>query len=660
MEKLVSDNIDVKNVKNEFEPLQITGRGIVCGYLQLEPESVAKYLQIQEALKTFENWSESSRINFLEQFVDMYDILDGRFHDLVQQFCKIHWYDVPLCIRNRFVEFLTTLGIFQINHIEDVFTSFVTHLLPISRKESCIDPQEQQILYNMAHDSIKRVISCNKLSNRILVKYCTRLFPHVRQPADKMLAFVCNLIKLAEETDDEDTKIEIWSLLVDRLLQLDAATTDSYDEESRLSFCNNSNELYSPNVCLNCLSSDSEAIIDPISEEKLENPMETKLDQFVALILLFIGTRSGKSTEEMLKQIISKESGIYKNFEMLSLFLVKNNEEIMINKENNLKRGKTANNNISPIFQLFLEGFDEHVLTATGVHSTPFVWFYLCSLSKKNCQKMLEFLWEIILLPPNLRGDRRKSQNAATFLCGFLARANYIDFEFACSWLKNLSTWCLDYITKNSKNEVVKRNISPNIKITQHGIFFSIVQALLFVFCYRHEELNKKENALKEVYSWNLDKIVFNSLNPLQHISKGVTLCFLNLARRFNLFEKSTDNLPLLSNKTSLTNDLLLKHRKAVIDLFFPFSFCSLKICSPLLLPLMRRFSSLEKHYRNVVIDEDIEEEEEDNKRENNNNILQIDEGYEEELMCLKSVNEFNNYNIMYEGNNEEQQQMEI
>jgi hypothetical protein len=57
-------------------------------------------LELQEALKTFEKWPEASRINFLEQvtyyfgmlkllfkFVDMYDLFDERFHELVQQFC---------------------------------------------------------------------------------------------------------------------------------------------------------------------------------------------------------------------------------------------------------------------------------------------------------------------------------------------------------------------------------------------------------------------------------------------------------------------------------------------------------------------------------------------------------------------------------------------
>jgi len=67
-----------------------------------------------------------------------------------------------------------------------------------------------------------------------------------------------------------------------------------------------------------------------------------------------------------------------KNFEGLLRFLISKNEEEEINNQDNNKRKKKP---FCTIFQLFLEGFDEHVLTATGVHSAPFIWFYLCSLS---------------------------------------------------------------------------------------------------------------------------------------------------------------------------------------------------------------------------------------------------------------------------------------
>jgi len=37
--------------------------------------------------------------------------------------------------------------------------------------------------------------------------------------------------------------------------------------------------------------------------------MEAKLDQFVAIILLFVGTKGGKLAEEVIQQIINKETG---------------------------------------------------------------------------------------------------------------------------------------------------------------------------------------------------------------------------------------------------------------------------------------------------------------------------------------------------------------
>ena len=74
----------------------------------------------------------------------------------------------------------------------------------------------------------------------------------------------------------------------------------------------------------------------------------------------------------------------------------------------------------------------------------------------------------------------------------------------------------------------------------------------------------------------------------------------------------------------------------------------------------MRRFTPLEKLCKNVIIDEEIDEQQQSiaDEDERENDVLPVDEGYEEELICLQSVNEFNNC-IMFESSAEEQQEME-
>jgi hypothetical protein len=48
---------------------------------------------------------------------------------------------------------------------------------------------------------------------------------------------------------------------------------------------------------------------------------------------------------------------------------------------------------------------------------------------KNNCSSMLEFLWEVLRSPVDSPNEWKKVHNAAAFLCGFLARAIYVDFE---------------------------------------------------------------------------------------------------------------------------------------------------------------------------------------------------------------------------------------
>ena len=133
-----------------------------------------------------------------------------------------------------------------------------------------------------------------------MLKCCIKQFPQILQPTPKLIDFTRNLIILAENAKDEEVSMEIWSLIIDRLLQIDvinlnnldnfptfqASAADLQDEECRLSFCDatGSSSMY--------LQDPDENINEPENEKK-ENPMESKLDQLITLILVYIRQRSG-------------------------------------------------------------------------------------------------------------------------------------------------------------------------------------------------------------------------------------------------------------------------------------------------------------------------------------------------------------------------------
>jgi hypothetical protein len=116
--------------------------------------------------------------------------------------------------------------------------------------------------------------------------------------------------------------------------------------------------------------------------------------------------------------------------------------------------------------------------------------------------------------------------------------------------MKKISEWCLEYLDQHSAALAKRGGKNGPIAgaVFQHGTYYAAIQALLFVFCYRHDELlpimdgiifitNLSNYAIiiGEVKSWKLDQLLYNPLDPLHHISQGVALSFLNLNRFFHL-----------------------------------------------------------------------------------------------------------------------------
>jgi hypothetical protein len=99
--------------------------------------------------------------------------------------------------------------------------------------------------------------------------------------------------------------------------------------------------------------------------------------------------------------------------------------------------------------------------------------------------------------------------------------------------MKKISDWCLEYLDQHSAALAKRGGKNGPIAgaVFQHGTYYAAIQALLFVFCYRHDELLPIMDG--EVKSWKLDQLLYNPLDPLHHISQGVALSFLNLNRFF-------------------------------------------------------------------------------------------------------------------------------
>uniref|UniRef100_A0A183BVU3 Fanconi anemia group D2 protein n=1 Tax=Globodera pallida TaxID=36090 RepID=A0A183BVU3_GLOPA len=263
----------------------LSGREIIEDFVLLRPGSMDKYQQLCSALNTYELWSEESRTSFLSQFMDSFDILDVNCSELVHKLCKIRWHTVPSKMLPDFVNLLSALAITHVHHISLVFTAFVDHFSPVvdsnghtnsdASQSTAVGEQFQESLYALAHHSIRNVVSCNPLSNRVLLKCFVKRFPHIKQPTPKLLAFIRNLLHFADWIDDEEIASEIWSLIVEKLLQIEALSSEFQDEQ-RLSFSSH-------------LADHSKPKFGKKTTDTEGDSMGEKLDALVALVLTFLG-----------------------------------------------------------------------------------------------------------------------------------------------------------------------------------------------------------------------------------------------------------------------------------------------------------------------------------------------------------------------------------
>lgn len=137
---------------------------------------------------------------------------------------------------------------------------------------------------------------------------------------------------------------------------------------------------------------------------------------------------------------------------------------------------------------------------------------------------MFQALWRIIITPANSPNEWKKSHNAASFLSGLLGRGKFASLNIAMGWMKRMAAWANQYVD----NAEIRNTAKPGG--IQHGTFYAVVQALLFVFCFRYREI-VETNQINELQSWGIGKILHSHFEPLKYISSVIAECFAAISR---------------------------------------------------------------------------------------------------------------------------------
>ncbi|VDO22883.1 unnamed protein product [Heligmosomoides polygyrus] len=128
----------------------ITGREILTQYFKGDAVALITYRKICNALEILPKWEAPAKIQFLEQFLNISDMLDNRCTQLVINLSRLNWQVIPEQIMERYLSMLCDVAIRQVARSLEEGGDTVLALTA----------EEQDKFYGMAHRTIAHILQC--------------------------------------------------------------------------------------------------------------------------------------------------------------------------------------------------------------------------------------------------------------------------------------------------------------------------------------------------------------------------------------------------------------------------------------------------------------------------------------------------------------------
>ncbi|KAJ1354673.1 hypothetical protein KIN20_011670 [Parelaphostrongylus tenuis] len=511
----------------------ITGREILMQYLKGDTVALMTYRKICNALEILPTWEKAAKIQFLEQFLNISNILNERCADLVAGLARLNWQVIPEEIVERYLNMLCDVAIRHVCHVETVYGAAVNNFIPVVKEDKdegtvlAISVEEQDKFYGMAHRIIAHVLKCFPMSSKALLRTLKNGVPHLSHSYHSVTGYIRNLLQCLEYI--KELRADIWELIIDQMVLCDNMLTKV--------------------SCKDDIKSETDAVIFHMDED-LEKQ---------------------SAAEE--SELMSKLDGVMQD--VLCYISLKHHVQIDIIDSSWLRIG--SDSNAEEIFSILLSLLESRMLLSVHVRYTSFIWIYLCGLYENYATRMLELLWSVVIRPQVAQADVAKAHGAAAYLAGLLARAKYFDVRVASSWMHRIVKWCIKYVENCA---MASSKITAGV--LRHGTFYALCQALFIIFSFRYKELVQTED-INRIRRWGLGRIVHSPLDPLKYVSRPVGQCFAAIGRSLQLVY-CTHVLPFDAGEN------------LPFEPMFPFDSYKLKSSAALICPLLRRFSPMAEH----------------------------------------------------------------
>ncbi|KAJ1649560.1 DNA independent RNA polymerase I transcription factor [Dispira simplex] len=456
----------------------------------------------------------------------------------------------------------------------------------------------QAEVYNRAHIALQRILSLVPTAHSVLYPALAARFPHKTRSLTHHQQFVNNLLRILDYVPS--LRSQLIRLLVDRMIQIDVeiqVEIEELDDES-----DDEDDDDGLGESANQKSADDDN--DAKNTFTMESDEEGDIDEADG------GEVSGMNIRDM----VSKLDCMFEQlFAYLSQFQ-SDKDPVTINTEE-AQQSLIRNRHLrQEYFYILLDVFDRVILTTFKSRYTQFAMFYLCSLETTFpdiflgtlVAKLCESPTSQTNSPPRNGAPEKKTTPGSTvmrvavasYTSSFIARARYVSptlirttvgllVQWAAAYLdqyEQLNQWRLSQlhprasailhstdqqlrrthsapqtpaVSRSSSSKSLSATVVPSAASIadpeRHAVFYAVVQALMYIFCFRWRELLESEDgddpneSQAEGLAMNsssggsqrwcpelkqLQRIVLSSLNPLKVCSSAVVQQFARISHQ--------------------------------------------------------------------------------------------------------------------------------
>ncbi|KAI5957449.1 RRN3 [Candida theae] len=492
------------------------------------------------------------------------------------------------------------------------------------------------------HHILGKILRYIPTSINIIPQILQANFPHhISSSMVEVVNYVDNLMQVL--TYCSDLQFSIWQLVLECCIKLDVELQNELDDldddeiEELINGKDNDAEL------LEVTEGEEDEEVEEVEEEVVAHqgeatvsatarPVDEDADSDIDEEMGEVEWVDSVNSTRSIKTLASKLDNI------MHLLLTRT-ESSFTTEELNNGNGVALFNTINSLFK-------SHILPTHFTKSIQFILFHITQYQQELADSFLVLLIDVAFNPNEIVEKRLK---AMQYLSSYIARAKNLSRHQIVFIVSYLMGWLNKYIIEREQETF---DIQQQQQQQQHHnrqkqaggmerfrLFYAAFQALLYIFCFRHEQLRKDPSSTSTSTNsgseWECDidkffqRVIIVKFNPLKFCDETVVYIFAKLATKLNvcycysiiehnkrerMLQTAAPNAKTTNNKSNIGGEVSVMPASATgtfyqkqefldLEAYFPFD--------PLVLPMCKKLIGQNNYveWAEVNPDEDDDED---------------------------------------------------